>query len=127
MPVRASISLRVEVDGAATASETRYTRAGPYVLTIATVLPRSDLAVELHSTYMGHPKLPTRATHLRLAIRDVRPAIHAPDQRDVDVVCSPRDCVYDHSLRLIDYLGELGHQAVVKIDEATFVDLEIAD
>ena len=44
-----------------------YTSAGGgTVLTISTVLPQRDLAIELISTYVGHPHTPTIVTHLML-------------------------------------------------------------
>ena len=51
---------------ARSSSETTCTWAGPYVLVIATALPDHGLAVEVHSTFVGHEGVPTCVTHLTL-------------------------------------------------------------
>ena len=61
-----TIALDVTLDGRRADSETTCTWAGPYVLVIATVLPELGLAVDVHSTFVGHEGVPTCATHLTL-------------------------------------------------------------
>jgi hypothetical protein len=54
------IPLHITLDGQPERSETRVASAGPYALVLSSVL--SDRAVELHSTYLGHPGALTRAS-----------------------------------------------------------------
>jgi hypothetical protein len=63
------IPLHITLDGQPERSETPVASAGPYALVLSSVLP--DRAVELHSTYLGHPGALTQASHLLLA-REVR-------------------------------------------------------
>ena len=90
---RARIDVKLSLDGVRVQSETTYAWAGPYVLSVHTVIPQPDLAIELHSTFTGHPGTPTAVAHLTLG-----PPGHAP-------VLTPRattrgslagdGCVYD--------------------------------
>src|SRR4029077_14644725 len=75
MSERRTIELAVTLDGRSLASETTCMWAGPYVLTIATTLPDRGLAVELHSTFVGHEGVPTCVTHLTLGPVGHEPAI----------------------------------------------------
>ena len=59
MSERRTIELAVTLDGRQVSSETTCTWAGPYVLVIATALPDHGLAVEVHSTFVGHEGVPT--------------------------------------------------------------------
>jgi hypothetical protein len=61
VPSRPRIDLALTIDGAPSASETTYTWAGAHVLTVHTVIPRADLALELDSTFVGQPGLRTHA------------------------------------------------------------------
>ena len=47
--------MKLSLDGVRAQSETTYVWAGPYVLSVHTVIPQPDLAIELHSTLTGHP------------------------------------------------------------------------
>jgi len=51
---RPSIDLELSIDDEPVVTETTCTWAGAHVLTVHTVIPRSDLALELHSTFVGH-------------------------------------------------------------------------
>lgn len=64
MSDRRTVTLEVKLNGRKVASETVCMWAGPYVLVIATTLPDPELAVEVHSTFVGHEGVPTLATHL---------------------------------------------------------------
>jgi hypothetical protein len=110
--------LPIDVDGRRADSVTTVVRNGAYVLTIATVLPGRGLAVELHSTYVGHPASETLSTHLLLGA-DLPGPQTIGDVHDVgvlDVLGHPRDCLYDHALRLQELLRSLGHEAAIHID-----------
>jgi hypothetical protein len=99
---------------------------GGMVLTISTVLPRRDLAVELISTYVGHPRTATIVTHLILGppghAAQIRSVEHPHD--DLDPVEHPRECAYEHAHELINAVGTLGHDLSVHLDEHTFAELE---
>jgi hypothetical protein len=120
------IPFRVELHGETVWSETVYAQAGAYALTIVTTLPRAELPVELHSTYVGHPGAPTHATHLRLgpATNDPRIDVAPHDDSDICLVFTPRNAVYDHAHQLVELLGELGYGAAVQVDEDAFRALE---
>ena len=62
-------------------SATTLTRAGPYTVVLASVV--SPLGVELHSIYLGHPAVETRAVHLELGRAgraSIDAADHAPEE-----------------------------------------------
>jgi hypothetical protein len=65
--MRGDLRLEVLVNDQACEAHSTYTWAGGgTVLTISTVLPQRDLAIELISTYVGHPHTRTIVTHLML-------------------------------------------------------------
>ena len=120
------IPLSLELDGRRAGSETVYAQAGANALTIVTTLRGAELPVELHSTYVGHPGTPTRATHLRLG-----PGGHSPyvastehNEEDICLVFTPRNAVYDHAHELVQLLSDLGYRPSVRIDDAAFRALE---
>lgn len=125
MRSRPVIDLELTLDGTAVSSETTCTWAGAYVLTVHTVIPRSDLALELHSTFVGHPGVQTHAAHLVLGPPGRMPELTSSDHEELDPMLSPRGCVYEHAQRLIEALGELGHQTAVNVPgERAFEQLE---
>lgn len=126
-----AIDLRITLDGRAAPSETRFTSAGAWVLTIATTLPGPEgPVVELHSTYVGHPGLRTRATHLQLGPASRTAALlsheHTDDRYPEDclVLFRPRELAYDHAHRLLELLQQLGHDAAVAVPDDAFTQLE---
>ena len=126
MAVDGKIPLRLELDGREVESETVYAQSGAYALTIITTLPRPDLPVELHSTYVGHPGAVTQVTHLRLGPEARAPQLataeHAED--DICLVFTPRNAVYDHAHELVEFIAELGYRATVHVDDRAFRALE---
>src|SRR5947209_4654898 len=76
---RALIHLDLSIDGDRAESETTCTWAGAHVLTIHTVIPRRDLALELHSTFVGHPGIQTHVVHLTMGAAGREPSIVAAD------------------------------------------------
>lgn len=125
------IDLQITLAGRNAPSETHFTRAGAWVLTIATTLPGPEgPVVELHSTYTGHPGLRTRSTHLQLGPAsqhaDVLSVEHRDDARAEDclVLFRPRELAYDHAHRLLELLQQLGELASVEIPEHAFGALE---
>jgi hypothetical protein len=99
----------------------------PYVLTVHTAIPRAELALELHSTFVGHHSVTTHAVHLILGPPGRLPNLVSSDHDELDPMLSPRGCVYEHAQRLIEVLGELGHHAALHVPgERAFAQLERA-
>ncbi len=129
--MNSTIDLQILLDGRAAASQTRFTSAGAWVLTIASTLPGPDgPAVELHSTYVGHPGLRTRATHLQLGPDTHQSSLLAAEHNDHAhpedclVLYRPRELAYDHAHRLLELLKQLGHAATVTVPDDAFAELE---
>jgi hypothetical protein len=57
---RPTIELPITLNGHPAESETTYTWAGPYILSLHTVLPQRGLALELHSTFIGQARIASR-------------------------------------------------------------------
>ena len=91
-------------------SVTVLVRLGLYVLVLQTVMPQRGLAVELHSTFVGHSAVRTRATHLLLGPVGQPPRVSARHDASgiVDPVNRPDSCVYAHCHELIGLLAERG-------------------
>jgi hypothetical protein len=125
MDERRLLSVDLVLDNRATASETRYAEVGAYVLVLSSCVP--DLGLELHSTYVGHPGVETRVTHLTLGgggpRRAANEAVARPDG-ELPVVFARRRCLFDHLQRLQDLLAGIGHQAGIEIDDASVSELE---
>jgi len=127
---RPSIDLELTIDAEQVVSETTCTWAGAHVLTAHTVIPRSDLALELHSTFVGHPGLQTQIVHLRLGPPGHEPTITSADVDDAQLepTYAPRACAYEHAQRLIAILSDLGYRAGVNVlGESAFDALERVD
>ena len=117
-----SMTFRVLIDGAAAESETTFSWAGAYSLTIATALPK--LAVELHSAYLGHPGVPTESTHLRLAQGLRETARTTLRNESVCLVFTPRAAAYDHAHQLLELVASLGFEPRLEIAEDAFAAFE---
>jgi len=118
--------LEISLDGRSVESETTCISAGPYVLVIATVLPEAGLAVEVHSTFVGHGGVPTFATHLTLG-----PAGHAPvtttaehDRASLDPTIRARACAYEHAQIVIETLTGLEYSVALDVPDDAFSQLE---
>jgi hypothetical protein len=84
---------------------------GAHVLVLHTVLPRPDLALELHSTFTGHCGVPTRSMHLVLGSPGHAPVIvTAEHAHELLGPTQPRGCAYEHAHQLIEVLSSLGHR-----------------
>jgi hypothetical protein len=123
---RRTIALDIKLDARLAGSETSCMWAGPYVLVIATVLPEPGLAAEVHSTFVGHPGVPTCATHLALG-----PIGNAPititaehEHANLDPVLNARQCVYEHAQILIEILSGLGYEVGIDVPDSAFDGLE---
>ena len=127
MRARPPIDLKLTIDAQPVVSETTCTWAGAHVLTVHTVIPRPDLAFELHSTFVGHPGVRTQVVHLRLGPAGHEPEITSTDADDAQLepTYAPRACAYEHAQRLIEILADLGYRAGVDVpSESAFDALE---
>lgn len=121
------LPIQVTIDDQSCESHGTYAwAAGGRVLTLSTVLPQRGLALELISTYVGHPQTDTVATHLVLGPTGERAVIAttAHDHEALDPVERARECAHDHAQRLVDALRATGRDASVGLDEQTFAELE---
>jgi hypothetical protein len=121
-----TIALAVTLDDRRVRSETTCTWAGPYVLVIATALPDQGLAVEVHSTFVGHEGVPTCVTHLTLG-----PAGHDPvifpvehDRANLDPMLKARECAYEHVETVLETLTRLGYEVGIDVPDDAFEELE---
>ena len=116
---RSVIDLDVTIDCAAVESETTCSWSGAHVLTLHTVIARRDLALELHSTFVGHPGVATHVVHLALGPPGRAPSIVAAvhDGDGVEPTYAPRLCAYEHAQRLIEILAELGMRGGVQVPD----------
>jgi hypothetical protein len=88
---------------------TTYAWASPCGLSVHTVIPQLDLAIELHSKFTGHPATPTAVAHLALG-----PPAHAPvlthDEQPSEHLCPGDGCMDEHAMQLVELLRRLGHE-----------------
>lgn len=126
MSNRRAVPLEVKLDGHTVASETVCMWAGPYVFVVSTTLPDRGLAVEVHSTFVGHEGVPTAATHLILGPPDHSPLLSTAEHEhaSLDPVLRPRDCVYEHADVLLEMLKGLGHSVGIDLADDAFGELE---
>ncbi len=127
---RPLIDLALTIDAEPVVSETTCTWAGAHVLTVHTVIPRPDVALELHSTFVGHPGLPTQIVHLRLGPPGHEPtsASSEVDDGQLEPTYGARACAYEHAQQLIEILSDLGYRAGVNVlGESAFDALERVD
>ena len=117
MDERRRLGVELVVDGRRVASETRYGEVGAYVLVLCTCV--SDLGVELHSVYVGHPGTSTHVTHLALSGPPSQAASETAvyPEGDLPVVFARRRYLFDHLQRLQDELSGRGHQAGINLDD----------
>jgi hypothetical protein len=117
---------RLAVDGRPIGCQTRLAYAGAYQLTIRTVLP--ELALELHSSYLGHPDGQTAVSHLQLrpgqaphTVTDQRPGATLPVRE------ARRLCLYDHLAALRELVAEqAGQPATVEVADQTLDRVDVA-
>lgn len=123
MSDRRLIPIKITLDDAPEQSETRIASAGAYALVLSSVLP--DRAIELHSSYLGHPGTPTQTIHLMLAptISDSEAVEH--DEASMPVMVARRRCIYDHLQRLQDFLAELGHTVQIPLADDALLAVEL--
>lgn len=120
------VPLRIALTGRTARSETVFVQPSAYLLSIITTLPDPAAAVELHSSYVGHPGSATHATHLLVGPLAGQQATERSthDEREVCLVFTPRNAVYDHAHRLVKFLRDLGLSPSVEVPDEAFVELE---
>ena len=96
----------IRLDGARVRASSYLTYTGAYQLTLSTIAP--ELALELHSSYLGHPAGDAVVSHLELA-PDSDPHTHSELRAGVDLlVADRRACLYDHLAQLQELLAGRG-------------------
>lgn len=119
------LPLQVSVDDRPCEAHSTYSwSGGGTVLTISTVLPDRGLAVELISTYVGHPDTRTIVTHLMLGPVGHRANIYITEHEHLKPVEGARECAYDHAHQLVDGLRAAGRQVSMQLNELSFSELE---
>jgi hypothetical protein len=108
--MRGRLPITFTQDNEPVESLTHLARSGPYVLVLQTVMPQRGLAIELHSTFVGHNAVRTHATHLLLGPVGHSPRVITRDDASgiIDPANRPDSCVYAHCHELIDLLAERG-------------------
>ncbi len=125
--MRGDLLIEVCVDGHPGETQSTYAwSGGGTVLTISTVLPQRGLALELISTYVGHPHTTTVVTHLTLGPVEQQSQISVEEHPagELSPVESARECAYDHAEQLIASMHAAGHEASVRLDDLSFAELE---
>jgi hypothetical protein len=122
-PERKLIPIEITLDGAPERFETRLASAGAYALVLSSVLPKR--AIELHSSYLGHPGAPTQATHLLLAPGQSTSEAVEHDERSIPVMTARRRCLYDHLQRLQAFLEEREHTVQIPLADDALLAVEL--
>jgi hypothetical protein len=117
---------RLAVDGRPLACTTTLAYAGAYQLTIWTIVP--ELAVELHSSYLGHPDGKTAAAHLQLQPGSP-PLTVASEQAGAELPVreARRLCLYDHLAMLRQFVsGATGQTVAVDVADRALELVDVA-
>jgi hypothetical protein len=124
--IRGELPVDVTLDGHRVTVESGYWwSGGGAVLTIATVVPREGVALEVISTHIGHPDTDTVVTHLILSAGRAARTVTVPyPHHELNTLGLTRQCAYEHCNRLVEALAELGHTPQVHLGEHTFEQLE---
>jgi hypothetical protein len=98
---------RVSIGADVQRASTQLGYAGAYSVTLSTTLP--ELALELHSTYLGHAQTPTSTAHLVLApeVHELRQLVHDAGALPVAGGPNTRPGAHGRGALLLDHLGEL--------------------
>lgn len=122
MAKRTPILLDLTLDGKPERSETLVLGAGAYALVLSTVLPTR--AIELHSSYLGHPGAATQASHLLLAPDVSEGETVEHEHTAIPVMVARRRCLYDHLQRLQDFLAQFGHTLQIPLADDALLAVE---
>ena len=114
----------IRVDGTRARASSYLAYTGAYQLTLSTIAP--ELALELHSSYLGHPAGDAAVSHLSLA-PDTDPYTHSELRPGTDLlVADRRGCLYDHLARLQELLVRGGGQVTIEIADRALELVETA-
>jgi hypothetical protein len=114
----------IRIDGARVRASSHLAYAGAYQLTLSTTV--AALALELHSSYLGHPAGDAAVSHLSLA-PDTDPCTHSELRPGTDLlVAERRGCLYDHLARLQELLVRRGGQVTIEIADGALELVETA-
>jgi len=116
----------IRVDGTSVPASTHLVHAGAYQLTLSTVVP--GLALELHSSYLGHPAGDAAVSHLELA-PETGPHTQIELRPGSDLlVAERRACLYDHLARLRELLAARrgGGEVTIEIPDGALDLVETA-
>ena len=99
-------ALELTVDGQPVASSTRELAAGPYTVVIATAIP--ELALRLHSTYIGSEHSDSMAVHLELGTDPKRSlVVRRYPHGELPVVQARQRCWLEHAAHLQQFVGDV--------------------
>ena len=120
------VAVDLTLDGQPVDSHTAWWSAGGgAVLTLATSVKAGGEALELISTYVSHPSLPTLVNHLTvLGAIDGQNQLTEQPYEEMNSLDRRRDCCYEHLQALVDELRGLDHDARVSVDDGSFATLE---
>ena len=117
----------VTIDGTAQKASSLLGYAGAYSVTLSTTLP--TLALELHSTYLGHSQTATIAAHLLLRpdACTVRTVEHAAGALPVAGAEADQPGARGRAALLLDHLSELQLQLTAISPPDTVVRVDVDD
>jgi hypothetical protein len=126
MSAQRLIPLSITLDGRSASSETVCEWSGAYVLVIATTLPDPGLAIEVYSSFVGHPGVDTCVTHLKLGPvgKDSAASTAVHDHDYLNPVAKARECAYEHMEILAEALNELSCEVAIVMPDGAFSELE---
>jgi hypothetical protein len=117
---------RLAVDGERFACETHLAYGGAYQLTVWSIVPK--LAVELHSTYLGHPDGQTAVAHLQLQPDEPPRTVTALQPgHELPVREARRLCLYDHLAALRELVADAtGMPVTLELADRTLELVDVA-
>lgn len=111
-----TLTTAATLDGRPITATTTIGRTGAHICALETILQTAD--VELHSTYLGHPRMHTHATHLLIADEIHARTTSATHHPDTIGVCAARQrCLLDHYAVLVAELRDAGLELRLQVDD----------
>ena len=123
---RTQVDCPIGLDDRPVRCETLLGDAGPYTLAVSTTL--GDLAISLHSTYLGHPDADeTQVAHLLLGPGRTETKAHAVDPAALPVAHRRRLCLYDHLAVLREFVADAtGSHVSVDLGDGALELIDVA-
>ncbi|MTD47667.1 hypothetical protein GKE82_26045 [Conexibacter sp. W3-3-2] len=117
------LEIAVVLDGHEHTATTTIAHTSPHTVALETVL--ADAPIELHSTYLGHPRQSTHATHLYLPDETSARTITAVHRHDEIPVCAARQrCLLDHYGVLVDQARTAGAELRVLVHDENLAAID---